>query len=125
MHLLRATPVCVLAEACSTNGRGVLRFHYTPTSVSIPDTTTVYAAGLSYTPRGAACITTQSLPEVLLAAMGEWRILPRIRITAVPCEGADHQSCVATLCGVPPLKIDREAGRQFVHHWRQTVTVKA
>ncbi|PXF42556.1 putative lysophosphatidic acid:oleoyl-CoA acyltransferase [Gracilariopsis chorda] len=123
--LRRNGPISILAEGCSTNGKGVLRFRFTPNPQSIPDNSVLYAAGISYTPRGAGCRTIQSMSSALLHAMGEWRISARIRLTAVPQDGAEHQACVATLAGVPPLKIDLESGRRFAQHWKDTASCKS
>ncbi|CAN8076147.1 unnamed protein product [Agarophyton chilense] len=118
--LLGNGPLCVLAEGCSTNGKGVLRFSYKLHTASIPEPCVIYAAGISRTSKGSACRTTQSLSKTLLHAVGEWKISPRIRVSAVPREGGDHQASVAALAGVPALKIGHETAQQFAQHWKQT-----
>lgn len=118
---MRQAPIIVLAEGCSSNARGVLRFVMPSIpSTDLPSHTRVFALGLSYSRDHREICVLGSLTTHILHFMTMARASVRARVAAIPSDSPDVQAAVASLAGVPKLSIGYEAGAKFHAHWVET-----
>lgn len=121
----RSAPIVVLAEGCSSNSRGVLKFCVSaPLNRSLDSSVRLFALGFSYS-RDCREVNTLSSPIVHVLRL---MTLPcaniRARVAAIPPDAIDIHKTVASLAGVPPLTIGREHGARFFTHWNESKNLK-
>jgi Acyltransferase len=112
----RAGPVVVFAEGTTTNGSGVLSF--ASQGMQVRDVAT-FALGISYSPSRAETHTVGSGLKHALGRMTAVGSEIRGRAAGVPPDG-DPQPSVASLAGVPPLRLTAEARARYESHLLET-----
>lgn len=117
-------PVILLAEGATSNGKGVLSF---PQIQSLLEkngrecpSTRVFGLGISYSNDKRETFTLGSKITLFFRLLTEPACTIKARVTAIPVDAENVQMVVASLAGVPPLRVSADLGRQFVKHWERT-----
>lgn len=117
-------PIVLLAEGATSNGKGVLSF---PRIQSLLETTgrecpskRVFALGIAYSNDKRETFTVGSKMALFFRLLTEPICAIKARVTAIPPDTENVQLVVASMAGVPPLRISADLGRQFVKHWERT-----
>lgn len=113
-RLLRRGPLLFFAEGTTTNGRGVLTFPATNLQRGLQ----TFALGLSYSTSRAEAHTVGAGVVHILGRMTAPSSEIRGRVVRVPSDG-NIQRSVASLAGIPPLRIGAEARARFEAHLRE------
>lgn len=110
-----SVPIVLFAEGCTTNAKGVLSFqkirHYNAKEDNI------YALGIMYSADGRETFTVGSVAWQMFKMMCATNCQISARLTAVPNDSSNVQATVASLAGIPALRIAMAEGAKFRDHW--------
>lgn len=112
---LKRAPIVIFVEGCTTNGRGVLQLAMLEDLLSSVEE--AYALGLRYSPDGRECCTVDPVWRHVLRMMASLSCRINGRVQKLSLAKSNLQGAIASLAGVPALRIGKDAGLRFAKDW--------